>query len=136
MKLEANVLIVVDAGSGWIEAFASGKRTAGVVIKFLRTVFTRFGVPKTLVSDNGPEFVSAEMLGWLKCQGVITMQSPPYHPRANGLAEYSKGHHEGVCFKAQHKHPKRHYTISSKVPVASSVHRKLKRTISSINLIG
>jgi len=34
-----NILKVVDAGFSWIEAFASGKRTADVVIKFLQTVF-------------------------------------------------------------------------------------------------
>ena len=81
------VLVVVDAGSGWIEAFPTRDRSSGTVIKCLRTIFTRFGVPELLVSDNGKEFVSRELNVWLERQGVKKMESPPYFPRANGLAE-------------------------------------------------
>ena len=56
-----DVLILVDAGSGWIEAFPMCDRTSASVIKCLRTVFTRFGVAETLVSHNAPEFISDEI---------------------------------------------------------------------------
>ena len=81
------VLVMVDAGSGWIEAFPTRDRSSKTVIKCLRTIFTRFGVPELMVSDNGKEFVSRELNLWLERQGVKKMESPPYFPRANGLAE-------------------------------------------------
>ena len=82
VKGVGNILIIVDAGSGWIEAFRSEN-----VIKCLRTVFTRFGIPKILVSDNACEFTSTQLNEWIRWQGATKMESPAYFPRANGLAE-------------------------------------------------
>ena len=50
-------------------------------------MFSRIGIPKTLVSDNGPEFVSGDLKQWCESLGIKKMESPIYHPRANGLAE-------------------------------------------------
>ena len=44
-------LLVVDAGSWWIEVFPTRDRSSQTVVKCLRTIFTRFGVPELLVSD-------------------------------------------------------------------------------------
>ena len=82
-----NILIIVDSGSGWIEAFRTKERTTENVIKCLRTVFTRFGIPECIVSDNAPEFISKEFLAWIENQGARKIESPPYFPMANGRAE-------------------------------------------------
>ena len=82
-----NILILVDAGSGWIEAFVCGTRPTESVIKCLSSTFARFGIPKTLVSDNAKEFVTEHLVGWLRAQGCTKIESPVYHPRANGIAE-------------------------------------------------
>lgn len=89
IKDAGNVLIVVDAGTGWIEAFQTHNRSTVTVINCLRTVFTRFGIPKLLVSDNAPEFISDDLLTWLSNQGTDKRESPPYFPKSNGLAERS-----------------------------------------------
>ena len=44
-------------------------------------------MPKTLVSDNGPEFISGDLTQWCESLGIKKIESPVYHPRANGLAE-------------------------------------------------
>ena len=82
-----NVLIIVDSGSGWIEAFRCRDRTSETVIKCLRAVFSRFGVPELIVSDNAQEFVSEAFNTWLNAIGASKMETPPYFPRANGSAE-------------------------------------------------
>jgi len=82
-----NIFVLVDAHSTWIEAFATTDRSTETVKKCLRSVFTRFGIPKLLVSDNAPEFVSEELVRWLNSQGIQKMESPPYFPRSNGNAE-------------------------------------------------
>jgi transposase InsO family protein len=82
-----NILIIVDAGTGWIEAFICGDRPTENVIKRLSAIFARFGVPFTLVSDNAKEFVTDHVTTWLRVQGCSKLETPIYHPRANGLAE-------------------------------------------------
>ena len=38
-------------------------------------------------SDNGPEIVSGDLKQWCESLGIKKIESPVYHPRANGLAE-------------------------------------------------
>ena len=89
IKNIGDLLIVVDAVSGCIEAFRCVDRTTDAVINCLRTstVFTRFGIPEVVVSDNAPEFVSTQLNQWLANQGAREMESPIYFPKANGAAE-------------------------------------------------
>ena len=82
-----NILIIVDAGSGWIEAFICSDRLTEKVIPCLSAVFGRFGVPHTLVSDNVKEFINDKIVTWLQAQGGTKLESPIYNPRSNGLAE-------------------------------------------------
>nr|GEU36168.1 hypothetical protein [Tanacetum cinerariifolium] len=46
------ILVVVDYVSKWVKAQALPTNDARVVIKFLRRLFKRFGVPKALISDR------------------------------------------------------------------------------------
>ncbi|XP_033114378.1 uncharacterized protein K02A2.6-like [Anneissia japonica] len=46
-----------------------------------------YGVPKQLVSDNSPQFVSEEFETFLLVNGIRHLKSAPYHPATNGLAE-------------------------------------------------
>ena len=87
VKDQGNILVIVNAGSGWIEAFPAGNRTSQTVKVFLSQIFARFGIPRTLVSDNGPEFVSCDLKQWCESLGIKKMESPIHHPRANAIAE-------------------------------------------------
>ena len=80
-------LVMVDAYSKWPEVHLMYSTTSAEVIKRLRRTFAQEGVPMTLVSDNGPQFVSDEIEAWLKNVGCHHIRTPPYHPRSNGLAE-------------------------------------------------
>lgn len=84
---EGNLLLLVDAESGWIEATLLKERTTEKVISCLSTLCSRFGVPKTLVSDNGPEFTSEALNQWCARNGIVKVESPPYHQQSNGVAE-------------------------------------------------
>lgn len=81
------VLIIVDAMSGWPEAFPCPDRSSKSVLKVLKAVFSRFGVPLQLVSDNAKEFISEEVEAWLRMVGTEKVQSPQYHPQSNGCVE-------------------------------------------------
>jgi hypothetical protein len=81
-------LIIVDAFTKWPEVFRLGKdSTSANVISFVRETFSRFGLPETIVSDNGPQFVSSEFESFCVKNGVRHTTSSAYHPRSNGEAE-------------------------------------------------
>ena len=80
-------LALIDAHSKWIEAFCTPTATSSAVIQELRTMFARFGLPETIVTDNGTCFVSAEFESFLEGNGIKHVTSAPYHPASNGLAE-------------------------------------------------
>ena len=44
--------------SKWIEAFPATSPSFTATIEFLRPVFAQFGIPETVVSDNGNCFTS------------------------------------------------------------------------------
>ena len=87
VKDQGNILVIVDAGPGWIEAFPAGNRTSQTVKVHLSQIFARYGIPRILVSDNGPDFVSCDLKQWCESLGIKMMEPPIYHLRANGTVE-------------------------------------------------
>ena len=81
------LFIVVDAHSKWPEVCIMTSTTTARTISVLREMFARFGLPKQLVSDNGPQFTSDEFEQFLVGNGVNHIRSSPYHPSTNGAAE-------------------------------------------------
>nr|CAI5855663.1 unnamed protein product [Callosobruchus analis] len=82
-------LIVIDAFSKWLEVFPMSSITANMTITKLRELFSRFGLPKTIASDNGPQLVSEEFKQFAKSNGIKLITIPPYEPHCNGAAENS-----------------------------------------------
>ena len=80
-------LIVVDAHSKWPEVIEMKTTTSSATILELRRLFSSYGLPEQLVSDNGPQFTSTEFEKFLKSNGIKHTCSAPYHPSSNGLAE-------------------------------------------------
>lgn len=80
-------LVLVDAHSKWLEAVPMKSITAGKTIKKLRQIFMTHGIPKKIVTDNGPSFASEEFGHFIKANGIKHIFSAPYHPSSNGLAE-------------------------------------------------
>ena len=80
-------LIVVDSTTKWLEIFPMEKITACKTINLLRELFGRAGLPRTLVSDNGPQFTSSDFRKFCKDNNIRHITSTPYHPKTNGLAE-------------------------------------------------
>ena len=81
------LLIIVDAYSKWIDVHVTNSSTALVTIQKLLITFATHGLPRTIVSDNGPCFTSSEFEQFVKCNGIRHLKTAPYHPASNGLAE-------------------------------------------------
>lgn len=61
--------------------------TARDVIKELSSVFTTFGLPEQIVSDNGSQFSLYEYQEFCSNLGITCTFSPAYHAVSNGEAE-------------------------------------------------
>lgn len=82
-----HVLIMADYYSRWPEAKVTKDITSSGIINWLNDVFSRFGYPNKLTSDNGRQFVSREFEEYLAQKDIKHIRTPPYWPRANGMVE-------------------------------------------------
>ncbi|GKD60907.1 reverse transcriptase domain-containing protein [Tanacetum coccineum] len=67
----------------YVKAQALPTNDAHVVVKFLRSLFARFGVPKALISDRGTPFCNSQLEKALQRYGVTHKLSTEYHPQSN-----------------------------------------------------
>ncbi|XP_071933957.1 uncharacterized protein [Coffea arabica] len=82
------ILVAVDYVSKWVEAIASPTNDSKIVLRFLKkNIFSRFGIPKAIVSDEGKHFCNRQLDSLLFKYGCRHKTSLPYHPQANGQAE-------------------------------------------------
>ena len=80
-------LIVVDYTSKYFEVSVLSNTLASTVIQHTKSIFARFGVPKIVVSDNGPQYSSHEYKKFAKDWGFYHNTSSPKYPNSNGLVE-------------------------------------------------
>ena len=80
-------LVIVDAHSKWVDVYPTSGTTAKETIQCLQHSFSRYGLPVSLVSDNGPCFVSEEFKDFCKNIGARHITTAVYKPSTNGLAE-------------------------------------------------
>lgn len=81
-------MVVIDAHSKWPEVIDFKENTKTYrVVEVCKKLFARHGLPMHIVTDNGPQFTSAEFELFVKNLGITHTFSPPYHPATNGAAE-------------------------------------------------
>ncbi|KAM1816000.1 hypothetical protein ACFX12_000462 [Malus domestica] len=84
------ILLAVDYVSKWVEAKATRTNDSKVVADFVKTnIFSRFRMPRVLISDGGSHFCNRTIGALLKKYHVTHKVSTPYHPQTNGQAEVS-----------------------------------------------
>jgi transposase InsO family protein len=82
------LLVLIDTFSGWVEAFPTKRETAQVVAKvLLEEIIPRYGIPKTLGSDNGPAFISNVLQGLARAVGTNWKLHCEYNPQSSGQVE-------------------------------------------------
>nr|GEY68662.1 reverse transcriptase domain-containing protein [Tanacetum cinerariifolium] len=81
------ILVDVDYLSKWVEAKALPTNDARVVVKFLKSLFSRFGTPKAIISDQGTHFCNNQFSRFMAKYGVTHHLSTAYHPQTSGQVE-------------------------------------------------
>ena len=73
------LLILVDSFSGWAEVILVPDKKISSIKQILRVIFSRNGIPKTLSSDNAPEFWDENLNLWLDKIECKPCKKPSYH---------------------------------------------------------
>nr|GFA05942.1 reverse transcriptase domain-containing protein [Tanacetum cinerariifolium] len=81
------ILVAVDYLSKWVEAKVLPTNDTRVVVKFLKSLFSRFGTPKAIISDRGTHFCNDLFSRVMAKYGVTHRLSTAYHPQTSGQVE-------------------------------------------------
>jgi transposase InsO family protein len=84
------VLVATDYFTKWTEAVALKNMTHKEVIEFTTEhIIHRFGIPQTLITDQGTYFMSKEVREFAELYKIKLLNSYPYYAQANGQDESS-----------------------------------------------
>ncbi|GJX07595.1 reverse transcriptase domain-containing protein [Tanacetum coccineum] len=70
-----------------VEAKALPINDARVVVKFLKSLFPRFGTPRAIISDRGTHFCNDQFAKVMSKYGVTHRLATAYHPQTSGQVE-------------------------------------------------
>ena len=79
--------------------------TASATIDILKQEFSEYGIPKTVMSDNGPQFASKEFEAFASQYCFDHITSSPRYPQSNGMIErmvQTVKHCMKKCAEARH----------------------------------
>ena len=94
------ILVGVDYVSKWVEAIPCKTNDHRVVLIFLKeNVFSRFRVPKDIISDGGAHFYNKSFETLLAKYGVKHKVASPYHPQTSGQVELANREIKTILMK-------------------------------------
>ena len=94
------ILVGVDYVSKWVKAVPCRAADHRVVLKFLKeNIFSRFGVPKAIISDGGLHFCNKPFENLLTKYGVKHKVATPYHPQTSGQVELANREIKTILMK-------------------------------------
>ena len=86
-----HLLVAVDKFTKWIEAKPIKNLDSSTAISFITELIFRYGVPHSIITDNGSNFDSDEFRVFCASQGTRVDYASIAHPQSNGQAERANG---------------------------------------------
>nr|GEV01489.1 reverse transcriptase domain-containing protein [Tanacetum cinerariifolium] len=74
------ILVAIDYLSKWVEVKPLPTNDVRVVVKFLKSLFSRFGIPLAIISDRGTHFCNDQFTRVMIKYGVTHRLATAYHP--------------------------------------------------------
>jgi transposase InsO family protein len=106
------VLLATDYFTKWVEATPLKKVTSKNMIEFVKEhIIYRFGIPQTITTDQGAQFVSLEFREFAESMGIKLFNSSPYYAQANSQAETSNKIMIKLIQKKIDQKPKRWHSV-------------------------
>ncbi|RVW92013.1 Retrovirus-related Pol polyprotein from transposon 17.6 [Vitis vinifera] len=97
-QMPMNPILIVDLFYVWGIDFMGPFPM--VVLKFLKeNIFSRFGVPKAIISDGGTHFCNKPFEALLAKYGVKHKVATPYHPQTSGQVELANREIKNILMK-------------------------------------
>ncbi|RVW83065.1 Retrovirus-related Pol polyprotein from transposon 297 [Vitis vinifera] len=94
------ILVRVDYVSKWVEAIPCKHNDHKMVLKFLKeNIFSRFGVPKAIISDRGTHCCNKPFKTLLAKYRVKHKVATPYHPQTSGQVELANREIKNILMK-------------------------------------
>ncbi|GJZ30992.1 reverse transcriptase domain-containing protein [Tanacetum coccineum] len=103
------ILVAIEYVFKWVEAEALPTNDARVVINFLKKLFSRFGIPKALISDRGEkQFLQLHELNELRLQAykdskLYKARTKAYHDRKLRIRKEFKAGDKVLLYNSKYK---------------------------------
>jgi hypothetical protein len=85
------LLVAVDRFTKWIDAKLVTSADATAAVNFIKGIVFWFGIPHSIVTDNGSNFTSREFKDYCEGLGIKLQFASVAHPQTNGQVEKANG---------------------------------------------
>jgi transposase InsO family protein len=82
-----HLLVAVDKLSKWIEALTIFNVRSKEAVSFFTDIIYRFGIPNTIITDNGTQFIGKKFLNFCDDNNIHVDWSAVAHPKMNRQVE-------------------------------------------------
>ena len=97
-------VLVVEYFPRYCEIGVLRKSTSQEVISHLKAIFALHGIPEIVISNNGPQYSSAEFSKFAEEWGFSHVTSSPKYPQSNGEVECAVQTMKNLLTKAEDPH--------------------------------
>jgi hypothetical protein len=85
------MLVAVDKFTKWVEAAPVTTQDSTAAINFIKYIVFRFGVPHSIITDNGTNFTSKEFKKYCESLGIKLKFASVAHPKSNRQVKKANG---------------------------------------------
>ena len=126
------IITAIERSTGWPVAEAVTEATSATIAKFMeRNIFSTYGMPIEVLTDNGMNLVSEDIERYLQTAMIKHRTTTPYHPQTNGKVERFNGILGGMLTKYLYGKPVRmwdEYLMQSLFAVRIRTHAVTKQS--------
>uniref|UniRef100_A0A6V7HLC1 RNA-directed DNA polymerase n=1 Tax=Bracon brevicornis TaxID=1563983 RepID=A0A6V7HLC1_9HYME len=84
------IIVVQDLYTKYIELFPLKNRMETKVVGVLDSIFDRWGTPKSIITDNGTEYINKDVKAFLIARGAEHITTPLSHPQSNPVERVNR----------------------------------------------